>query len=74
MARAELGGRLGYSASSLASYEQGRRIPPPRFIGRADEALRAGGVLTALKEEVARAQALTPRESMAFIEKRLGEG
>ncbi|MEU5308780.1 helix-turn-helix transcriptional regulator [Streptomyces sp. NPDC021562] len=56
MERAELGGRLGYSASSIASYEQGRRIPPPRFIERADEVLGAGGVLTALKEEVARAQ------------------
>lgn len=56
MERAELGGRLGYSASSIASYEQARRIPPPRFIERADEVLGAGGVLTALKEEVARAQ------------------
>ncbi|MGW1470162.1 helix-turn-helix domain-containing protein [Streptomyces olivaceus] len=56
MERTELGGRLGYSASSIASYEQGRRIPPPRFIERADEALGAGGVLLALKEEVARAQ------------------
>ncbi|WP_460106625.1 helix-turn-helix domain-containing protein [Streptomyces sp. YKOK-J1] len=56
MERAELGGRLGYSASSIASYEQARRIPPPRFIERAEEVLGAGGVLIALKEEVARAQ------------------
>ncbi|MFD3465705.1 helix-turn-helix domain-containing protein [Streptomyces sp. NPDC058682] len=54
--RAELGARLGYSASSISSYEQGRRIPPPRFIDRADEELGAGGVLKVLKEEVARAQ------------------
>ncbi|MEU6555035.1 helix-turn-helix transcriptional regulator [Streptomyces sp. NPDC046915] len=54
--RAELGARAGYSASTIASYEQGRRIPPPSFIDRADEVLGAGGVLSAGKEEVARAQ------------------
>lgn len=54
--RAELGARLGYSASSISSYEQGRRIPPPRFIDRADEVLGAGGMLKVLKEELARAQ------------------
>ncbi|MFF4395668.1 helix-turn-helix domain-containing protein [Streptomyces sp. NPDC001480] len=54
--RAEFGSRAGYSASTIASYEQGRRIPPPGFIDRADEVLGAGGVLSAGKEEVARAQ------------------
>ena len=46
----------GYSASTIAAFEQGRRIPPPRFIDQADEVLDAGGVLQAMKEEVARAQ------------------
>lgn len=54
--RAELGARTGYSASTIASFEQGRRIPPPRFIDGADEVLGAGGVLKVGKEEVARAQ------------------
>ncbi|MFG2479446.1 helix-turn-helix domain-containing protein [Streptomyces fagopyri] len=54
--RAELGARTGYSASTIASFEQGRRIPPPKFIDIADEVLGAGGVLKAGKEEVARAQ------------------
>ncbi|MYS26816.1 helix-turn-helix domain-containing protein [Streptomyces sp. SID7804] len=54
--RAELGSRAGYSASTIASFEQGRRIPPPKFIDRADELLDAGGLLKAGKEEVARAQ------------------
>ncbi|MFI9585364.1 helix-turn-helix domain-containing protein [Streptomyces sp. NPDC052236] len=54
--RAELGSRTGYSASTIASYEQGRRIPPPRFIEQADEILGARGVLLEMKEEVARAQ------------------
>ncbi|QNE73940.1 helix-turn-helix domain-containing protein [Streptomyces finlayi] len=54
--RAEFGAMTGYSASSIASFEQGRRIPPPKFIDQADELLDAGGVLCASKEEVARAQ------------------
>ncbi|MFB7438960.1 helix-turn-helix domain-containing protein [Streptomyces mirabilis] len=56
MERAEVGRLTGYSASTIASFEQGRRIPPPRFIDQADEVLDAGGVLKAGKEEVARAQ------------------
>lgn len=54
--RAALGSRVGYSASTIASFEQGRRIPPPKFIDNADELLDAGGLLKAGKEEVARAQ------------------
>ncbi|MFF4399073.1 helix-turn-helix domain-containing protein [Streptomyces sp. NPDC001480] len=56
MDRAKFGSLTAYSASTIASFEQGRRIPPPKFIDQADEALRAGGVLSASKEEVARAQ------------------
>ncbi|MFF7123354.1 Scr1 family TA system antitoxin-like transcriptional regulator [Streptomyces sp. NPDC008240] len=54
--RPEFGKLTGYAGQSIASFEQGRRIPPPRFIDRADEVLDAGGVLKALKEEVGRAQ------------------
>lgn len=54
--RPELGALTGYSASTIASFEQGRRIPPPKFIDRADEVLGAGGVLSAGKGEVGRAQ------------------
>ncbi|MFF7315926.1 helix-turn-helix domain-containing protein [Streptomyces albogriseolus] len=56
MERAELGRRVGYSADTIASYEQGRRVPQPRFIDQADEVLDAGGVLVAMKEEVGRAR------------------
>lgn len=54
--RPEFGSRTGYSASTIAAFEQGRRVPPPRFIDVADELLDAGGVLQEMKEEVARAQ------------------
>lgn len=56
MDRARLGSLTGYSSSTIASFEQGRRVPPPKFIDRSDEVLDAGGVLRASKEEVARAQ------------------
>lgn len=56
MERLEFGSLTGYSVSTIAAYEQGRRVPPPRFIDKADEVLDAGGVLQEMKEEVARAQ------------------
>jgi transcriptional regulator with XRE-family HTH domain len=68
--RAEFGRRLGYSADTVASIEQGRRIPQARFIERADEVLRAGGVLTALKEEVGKAQYPAFFRDMARLEAR----
>ncbi|MFB9735183.1 helix-turn-helix domain-containing protein [Streptomyces thermocoprophilus] len=54
--RAEFGQRVGYSPDTIASYEQGRRVPQPKFIEQADEVLDAGGVLIALKDEVGRAR------------------
>ncbi|WP_326755942.1 helix-turn-helix domain-containing protein [Streptomyces hirsutus] len=54
--RPEFGKRMGYSPETVASIEQGRRIPQAGFIEKADEVLGVGGVLNALKEEVARAQ------------------
>lgn len=54
--RAVFGSMTGYSVSTIAAYEQGRRVPPPKFIDQADEVLDAGGVLQEMKEEVARAQ------------------
>ncbi|MDG9705424.1 helix-turn-helix transcriptional regulator [Streptomyces sp. DH37] len=54
--RPDLGSRTGYSPSTIAAFEQGRRIPSPEFIDRADEAVDARGVLKAMKEEIAKAQ------------------
>ncbi|MGW0553926.1 helix-turn-helix domain-containing protein [Streptomyces sp. NPDC002926] len=66
--RGEFGRRLGYSADTVASIEQGRRIPQALFIEKADEVLGAGGLLTALKEEVARAQYPSFFRDMARLE------
>ncbi len=66
--RAAFGKLMGYAAQSVASIEQGRRIPQPKFIDRADEVLDAGGVLKALKEELARAQYPAFFRDMARLE------
>ncbi|MET7380365.1 helix-turn-helix transcriptional regulator [Streptomyces sp. NPDC005526] len=67
--REEFGRRLGYSASTIASFEQGRRIPSPRTIERADEVLGAGGLLYLWKEQVERAQYPVFFQGMAALEK-----
>ncbi|WP_103514680.1 helix-turn-helix transcriptional regulator [Streptomyces sp. SM10] len=54
--RVEFGKRVGYAAQSVASFEQGRRVPQPGFVDKADRVLEAGGLLVALKEELARSQ------------------
>lgn len=69
MDREEFGRRLGYSASTVASYEQGRRIPLPRTIDQADEVVGADGLLSVWKEEVERAQYPGFFQGMAKLEK-----
>ncbi|MGW9049740.1 helix-turn-helix domain-containing protein [[Kitasatospora] papulosa] len=66
--RVEFGKRVGYAAQSVASFEQGRRIPQPEFIDKADRVLDAGGLLVALKEELARSQYPAFFRDMAGLE------
>ncbi|MGO4753043.1 Scr1 family TA system antitoxin-like transcriptional regulator, partial [Streptomyces sp. 2MCAF27] len=56
LTRAELGSLIGYSVDQVASVECGRRIPKPDLVDKADEVLDAGGVLSAMKEELAQAR------------------
>ncbi|WP_430477510.1 helix-turn-helix domain-containing protein [Streptomyces sp. P11-1] len=56
LTRRELGSRLCYGEDQITSVELGRRIPKPELIDKADKVLDAGGVLRAMKEEVARAR------------------
>ncbi|WP_432122794.1 helix-turn-helix domain-containing protein [Streptomyces sp. S1] len=69
MEREELGKRLGYSASTIASFEQGRRIPPPEAIERSDEVLHASGLLKVWKEQLEKAQYPAFFQGMAQLEK-----
>lgn len=66
--RVEFGKRVGYAAQSVASFEQGRRIPQPEFVDKADRELEAGGLLVALKEELARSQYPAFFRDMARLE------
>ncbi|MEU6079763.1 helix-turn-helix transcriptional regulator [Streptomyces sp. NPDC047108] len=56
LTQAELAGHLGYGEAQIAAVEQGRRIPRPELIEKADDLLGAGGVLLAMKQQVARAR------------------
>ncbi|MGV9340393.1 helix-turn-helix domain-containing protein [Streptomyces sp. NPDC003688] len=69
MEREELARLLGYSVSTIASFEQGRRIPSSQTIDRADEVLNAGGLLRLWKEQVERAQYPAFFQGMAGLEK-----
>lgn len=67
--REEFGRQIGYSAATVASYEQGRRTPSPKTIDRADEVVRADGLLCLWKEQVERAQYPVFFQGMATLEK-----
>lgn len=63
----ELGRRLGYGEETIASVEQGRRVPQPALLTAVDELLDAGGVLTAASDAVERAkQAMRIRHPVWF--------
>ncbi|MGQ4512472.1 Scr1 family TA system antitoxin-like transcriptional regulator [Streptomyces sp. DW26H14] len=67
--RGEFGRLIGYSASTVASFEQGRRVPSPRTIDLADKTLAAEGLLTLWKEQMERAQYPVFFQGMAKLEK-----
>lgn len=67
--REALGKLLGYSASTIASFEQGRRIPPPRAVDQADQEVGAEGLLKVWKEELEAAQYPAFFQGMAQLEK-----
>ncbi|GGZ90696.1 helix-turn-helix domain-containing protein [Streptomyces echinoruber] len=56
LTQAQLGEHVGYGEAQIAAVEQGRRIPKPELIDAVDRVVGACGVLTAMKEEVAKAR------------------
>lgn len=54
MRAAEFGAAVGYGEDLVYKIEGGRRIPRAEYLDRADEVLGAGGLLSAMKEDVAR--------------------
>ncbi|MET8977877.1 helix-turn-helix transcriptional regulator [Streptomyces sp. NPDC004539] len=71
--RPTLGRAIGYSAATVASYEQGRRIPSGKTIDKADEFLDADGMLSLWKEEMEKAQYPAFFQGMASLEKKAVE-
>ncbi|MCX5296645.1 helix-turn-helix domain-containing protein [Streptomyces sp. NBC_00193] len=49
---AEFGTRIGYGEDLVRKVEGGKRIPRPEYLDRADEALRAGGKIAAMKADM----------------------
>ncbi|MFI8517552.1 helix-turn-helix domain-containing protein [Streptomyces sp. NPDC085481] len=54
MRAADFGVTVGYGEDMVYKIESGKRIPRPEFLDRADEVLDAGGLLSAMKEDVAK--------------------
>jgi transcriptional regulator with XRE-family HTH domain len=52
MRAAEFGKAVGYGEDLVYKIEGGKRIPRPEYLDRADEVLGAGGLLSAMKEDV----------------------
>ncbi|MEE4488761.1 helix-turn-helix domain-containing protein [Streptomyces sp. BE230] len=53
---AELGEVIGYGENLVYKVEAGTRIPKPEFLDRTDEAVGAGGKISAMKQDVAEAR------------------
>lgn len=51
---ADFGTAVGYGEDLVYKIESGRRIPRPEYLDKADEVLGAGGLLSAMKEDVKR--------------------
>ncbi|MFI5923808.1 helix-turn-helix domain-containing protein [Streptomyces anulatus] len=56
MRAAELGTAIGYSENLVFKVEGGRRIPKPEFLDRTDQAVGAGGRISAMKQDVEEAR------------------
>ncbi|CAM5685406.1 helix-turn-helix domain-containing protein [Streptomyces aurantiogriseus] len=52
MRASKFGEAVGYGEDMVYKLESGKRIPRPEFLDRADEVLGAGGLLSAMKEDV----------------------
>ncbi|MER7969315.1 helix-turn-helix transcriptional regulator [Streptomyces sp. NPDC005840] len=50
----DFGVAVGYGEDMVYKLEGGKRIPRPEFLDRADEVLGAGGLLAAMKEDIAK--------------------
>ncbi|CAL9468666.1 hypothetical protein SUDANB58_02806 [Streptomyces sp. enrichment culture] len=73
MRAGEFGKAVGYGEDLVYKIESGKRIPRPEFLDRADEVLGAGGLLAAMKEDVARVRYPKKVRDLAQMEARAVE-
>ncbi|MFD6494198.1 helix-turn-helix domain-containing protein [Streptomyces sp. NPDC060188] len=73
MRAAEFGRAVGYGEDMVYKIEGGKRIPQPEYLERADETLGAGGLLSAMKEDVAKVRYPKKVRELAKLEARAVE-
>ncbi|MFJ1826103.1 helix-turn-helix domain-containing protein [Streptomyces sp. NPDC088178] len=73
MRAAEFGVAIGYGEDQVYKVEAGKRIPRPEFLDRADEVLGAGGLITAMKKDVAEVRYPKKIRDLARMEARAVE-
>ncbi|MGW0992595.1 helix-turn-helix domain-containing protein, partial [Streptomyces sp. NPDC002523] len=70
MRAAEFAAAVGYGEDLVYKIESGKRIPRPEYLDRADAVLGAGGLLSAMKEDVARVRYPKRVRELAELESR----
>ncbi|MGW1162773.1 helix-turn-helix domain-containing protein [Streptomyces sp. NPDC002519] len=73
MRAAEFGEAVGYGEDMVYKIESGKRIPRPEYLDKADQVLDAGGLLSAMKEDVAKVRYPKKVRDLAQMEARAVE-
>ncbi|MFE0640599.1 helix-turn-helix domain-containing protein [Streptomyces sp. NPDC058877] len=73
MGVAEFGEALGYGEDLVYKIEGGKRIPRPEYLDKADEVLGAGGLISAMKDDVAKVRYPKKVRDLAKLEARAVE-
>ncbi|GGL77755.1 transcriptional regulator [Streptomyces fumigatiscleroticus] len=73
MRAAEFAAAVGYGEDLVYKIESGKRIPRPEYLDTADEALRAGGLIAAMAEDVKKVRYPKKVRGLAQLEARAVE-
>ncbi|MEU2236943.1 helix-turn-helix domain-containing protein, partial [Streptomyces vietnamensis] len=73
MRAAEFGVAVGYGEDLVYKIEGGKRIPRPEYLDKADEVLDAGGLIAAMKDDVAKVRYPKKVRDLANLEARAVE-
>jgi len=73
MRAAEFARAVGYGEDLVYKIESGKRIPRPEYLDKADEVLGAGGLISAMKEDVAKVRYPKKVRDLAQMEARAVE-